>query len=306
MTYLVNSIGYISFNVRDMAATVADATDVLGLHVTEKTSNVTMLSSNGRRAEMVLHASAENSCRCVGLEAVSRDAVREVARRAMEAGCQILAEEAALPFVEAGVTFVTADGHIIEVHTPIPTPLYGRRHPTKGVGPNRIDHVNISTDDPVRLQKQLSHVLGVKLSERIGEDDVSFMRGANRQHHMFSIVRGTPSLHHYAWELLEFGDYLRLGDILDLHRRNFVWGPGRHRAGDNVYAYYIDAMGAMIECSHDMAYIADDAMFSPLNLDPGPPPGNPMVLNCWGTRPPTEWLEQRHPFARVDGLGGAR
>jgi catechol 2,3-dioxygenase len=302
MTYLVNSIGYISFNVRNLAAMVADSTDILGLHVTETSSSSTMLSSNGRRAEMVLHPSQENSCRCVGLEAVTREAVREVAKRAKEAGCRIVRQKPALPFVEDGVAFATDDGHILEVHTPIPTPLYGRRHLTKGVGPNRIDHVNISTEDPVRLQKLLTHVLGVKLSERIGEDDVSFMRGANRQHHMFSIVRGSSSLHHYAWEFREFGDYLRLGDNLDLHQRNFVWGPGRHRAGDNVYAYYIDAMGAMVECSHDMAYIADDAVFSPPTLDPGPPPGDPIVLNCWGTRPPTEWLEQRHPFTKVEAL----
>jgi hypothetical protein len=36
---------------------------------------------------------------------------------------------------------------------------------------------------------------------------------------------------------------------------------GARRPGDNTYAYYLDATGAMIECSGAMALIVDDADF---------------------------------------------
>jgi catechol 2,3-dioxygenase len=299
MSYLVESIGYVAFNVRDMDAAIADSTGILGLHVTERATGVAMLSSNGRRAELVYHAADENAVGCVGLEAVGKDAVHEAGRRAREAGCRIIAEAAALPFVEAGVTIVTPEGHILEIHTPIPDGIYARRRSDTGVGPNRIDHVNIATHEPLEFHRLLAHVFGLRLSERTIDNSISFMRGANRQHHIFSIMHGAPRLHHYAWELARFSDYMRLGDLLDRHGRNFIWGPGRHRRGDNCYAYYLDAIGAMVEGTYDMARIADDSVFEPLVSDPGPPPGDPRVANCWGPAQPPEFLVQGCPFAKA-------
>ena len=81
MAFLINAIGYVRLNVRDLKAAKSDATDVLGLHETGDAAGMVMMSSNGRRAELILQQSSENSCRCIGLEAVSADAVGEIAAR---------------------------------------------------------------------------------------------------------------------------------------------------------------------------------------------------------------------------------
>src|ERR1700733_4795839 len=145
MSFLINGIGYVRLAVRDLEAAKRDATDVLGLHVTEVAGGVAMLSSNGRRAELILEHSSENGCRCIGMEAVSADAVVEIARRIENHGGRIVSKTASLPFIQAGVTFTTPQGHTLEAHTPIPDEIYKRRWAVVGVGPTRIDHINLST-----------------------------------------------------------------------------------------------------------------------------------------------------------------
>src|SRR4051794_21176286 len=138
MSYLVNSVGHVQLDVSDMPAAVRDATDILGLHVTRAEARQTWLSSNGRKAELVLHSADANVVRCVAFEAVSPEAVQEVSRRVPQEGCRLLSRKATLDCCAAGVVFATPHGHTFEVHTPIPDQIYGRRHFASGVGPSRL------------------------------------------------------------------------------------------------------------------------------------------------------------------------
>jgi catechol 2,3-dioxygenase len=299
MPYLVNSVGHVQLNVTDMPAAVRDATEILGLHVTRADARETWLSSNGRTAELVLHAADANAVRCVAFEAVSATAVGEVARRAEHAGCRLVSQAASLACCVAGVVFATPQGHLLEVHTPVPDQIYGRRHVAPGVGASRIDHVNITSPDPAETQRQLEAILGLRLSEKMVDDGLIWMRGANRQHHILGIVRGKTGLHHYSFELHSFSDYERLGDLLDRAGRELVWGPGRHRPGDNIYAYYVDACGAMVECSNGMALVADDDAYEPNVITALKRPENVRVMNVWGTPAPQPWLQHHFPYAPV-------
>ena len=300
MTHIVHAVGHMKVNVADPSAVIGDATEILGLHVTHQDAGQTWLSSNGRAAELVLIHARENSAHTIGLEALTPDLIEEAASRVEGAGCRILSREPSLACIAAGVTFATPQGLRFEIHTPILNKTYGRRYPTKGVGPNRIDHINLITPDPAATRAQLDAIGGMKLSERMVNDALSWMYGGNRQHHVLGLVKGTAAgLHHVSFEFLEFNQYLRLGDTLDRFGRELMWGPGRHRPGDNTYAYYTDASGMMIECSGVMAHIADDADFTPniiTNLDR---PGNVRDMNVWGTPAPLEWREYFHPFAQI-------
>ncbi|QKV20160.1 VOC family protein [Oricola thermophila] len=298
MSYLVNTIGHVQLNVTVREALVEEATNVLGLHVTRNDDTATWLSSNGREAELVLHDFEENSVRSVGFEAVSEAAVEEAARRIPAVGCRIVSERPSLDCCAAGVVFVTPQGHTFEIHTPVKDDITRRRHYGAGVGPLRLDHVNITSPEPAETRAQLQEIMGLKLSERMVDDGLSWMRGGNRLHHILGIVRGDTGLHHYSFELAEFSDYCRLGDRLDQIDKEFIWGPGRHRPGDNTYAYYVDACGAMVECSGGMAAIADDEAFEPNVITALKRPENVRVMNVWGTPAPAVWLEHKFPFAR--------
>jgi catechol 2,3-dioxygenase-like lactoylglutathione lyase family enzyme len=162
-----------------------------------------------------------------------------------------------------------------------------------------MDHMNLITPDPTATRAQLEAIGGMRLSERMVDDSLSWMYGGNRQHHILGLVKGKAGLHHYSFEVHEFSTYLRLGDTLDRFGKQILWGPGRHRPGDNTYAYYTDASGAMIECSGGMSLIADDETFTPNVITTLERPGNVRVMNVWGTPAPLEWRTFHFPFAAI-------
>ncbi|MFZ6763210.1 VOC family protein [Pseudoroseomonas sp. WGS1072] len=299
MPHLVHAIGHLKVNVSDPDAVVRDATEILGLHVTRRDAGQTWLSSNGREAELVLLHAEENATHTIGLEALTVEAVREAEKRVEATGCRVLSDAPSLDCMAAGITFATPEGLRFEIHTPIRDTIYGRRHVTTGVGANRMDHINLITPDPAATRSQLEEIGGLRLAERLVDDSLSWMYGGNRQHHILGLVKGKVGLHHYSFEFLEFNQYLRLGDTLDRFGKEMLWGPGRHRPGDNTYAYYTDASGAMIECASAMALVADDANFTPNVITNLQRPGNVREMNVWGTPAPLEWRTHHFPFAAV-------
>ena len=299
MSYLVNALGHVQLNVVDVDAMVRESIAILGLHVTREDAGSVWMSSNGRQAELVLHAASENSVRSVGFDAVSEAAVAEAASRVAAAGCRLVATDPSLDCCVKGMSFVTPQGHLFEVHSPIADDTYGRRHASVGVGPLRLDHVNLTSPEPAATRAQLETIMGLRLSERMVDDGLSWMRGANRLHHILGIVRGDTGMHHYSWEIAEFSDYCRLGDLLDTHDKMLVWGPGRHRPGDNTYAYYVDACGAMVECAGGMAFIHDDDRYEPNIITALKRPENVRVMNVWGEPAPAPWLAHRFPWGAV-------
>ena len=297
--HLVHAIGHIRINVTDPSAVIRDATEILGLRVTHTAPDQTWLSSNGRKAELVLNHAKENSAHTIGLEALTAEAVEEARKRVEGAGCRVLSNDPSLACMAAGVTFATPEGLRFEIHTPIHGHIYDRRHPTVGVGVNRLDHLNLITPDPPATCRQLAEIGGLRISERMVNDSLTWMYGGNRQHHILGIVKGRVGLHHYSFEFLEFSQYQRLGDTLDRFDKQLMWGPGRHRPGDNTFAYYLDASGAMVECSGSMALVPDDAEYTPKIITNLERPGNVREMNVWGAPAPPEWREYHFPFAAV-------
>ena len=298
MSYLVNAIGHVQLNVVDLDALVRESIDVLGLHVTRDAGDTVWLSCNGRQAELVLHRSDENAVRSIGFDAMSEAAVAEAASRVEAAGCRLVSEAPSLDCCVTGMTFATPQGHLIEVHSPIADDTYGRRHTSGGLNLLRLDHVNLTSPEPAATRSQFERIMGLRLSERMVDDGLSWMRGGNRLHHICGIVRGETGLHHYSWEIAEFSEYCRLGDILDKKDKQIVWGPGRHRPGDNTYAYYVDACGAMVECAGGMAFIHDDDRYEPNVITALKRPENVRVMNVWGEPAPRPWLDHRFPWSK--------
>lgn len=299
MAHLVFGIGHIKLNVRDVAALERDSTEILGLRVTREDKDQTWLSSNGRKAELVLLQADEDSCHTIGLEALTVADVEEAASRVEGAGCRILSREPSLDCCDAGVTFATPEGLRFEVHAPARDDMYNPRYPTNGIKPRRLDHINVISPDPEATRRQLTAICGMRLSERMVNEALSWMYGGNRQHHILGIVKGPVGLHHYSFEFNHFSDYCRLGDILDGFDRQILWGPGRHRPGDNTYAYYIDSSGAMVECSGAMHTVADEAHFEANVITNLERPGNVRQMNVWGSPAPLEWREHRSPFSKI-------
>ena len=297
METLVQRLGYVSLDVVELETAVRDAEIISGARVVDRSPHRVLMSSNRRRAELVLYAAAQSGVRCIGLEALSADAVDNVKARAQRAGLVVIAEKPSLEFVDRAVTFLTSEGHAIEVHTPLPKDQ-AIRYAGAGIHPLCIDHVNLNSADPKKLSDELQSVLGLRLSERTTNHELVWLRAGDGRHHTVGIV-GAPAagLHHFSWELRDFNDFKRLGDVLDTEDRLLVWGPGRHGAGDNLFAYYFDRSGFLVECTAEMEVI-QDLNHQPPVFDVASLAVNPKAGNRWGQLPPPTWVTHSNSFVQ--------
>ncbi len=286
---LVFRLGYVALNVTDPERAAEDTANIVGARVSVRESDVIMLTSNQRHAEMILYRAGENSLRRVGLEAVDADAVDKVRERAEAAGLRIISTTPSFPFIRKAVTFLTSEGHAIEVHTPMPLDQPLRYH-GPGAHPRFLDHINFAAVNPRQFAEEMHAATGLLLTERTTGYEIMWMRAADGRHHAVAAVKGNTGVHHISWEFESIRGLQTIADGLTVEERGLVWGPGRHGAGDNLFQYYVDSAGFLIECIAEMEIIQDLDM-PPRVSDPGENLSNWRVVNKWGALPPIEWIE---------------
>lgn len=297
MRPLVQRMGHVTLGVTDLQQAAEDAQNILGARVVDLNDTQILLSSNQRHAELIYRQADENAVQICGLEAVSANAVDAVRANCVDNGLRIVTEEPSLSCMEQAVTFATSEGHIFEVHTPMPEDR-SIRYRGAGVHPKSLDHINFTAVDPQRFTEEMHASCGLLLSQRTSGFEISWMRAANFRHHTVAAVKSSATgVHHISWEVPAFQDFKTAADSLIIEKRKLLWGPGRHGPGDNLFIYYRDASGFMIECIAEMELILDDDQ-PPNILDPGEKLSNPMILNQWGDLPPQTWVEHFTPFAK--------
>lgn len=291
-TPLVFRLGYVALNVTDADRCAEDACNIVGARISGRDDRAVMLTSNQRRAELILFRSDENTLRRVGLEAVDPAAVDEVRARAEKAGLRILSTRPSLDCIDKGVTFLTSEGHAIEVHTPMPLDQPIRYH-GPGVHPGFLDHINFACVDPQAFADEMHAATGLLLTERTTGYEIMWMRAADGRHHTVAAVKGRSGVHHISWEFNGIDGLKKVADGLTVEQRRLVWGPGRHGAGDNLFLYYVDPAGFLIECIAEMEVIQDRNM--PVRVaDPGENLSNWRVVNQWGALPPLDWVQHHN------------
>src|SRR6267378_3948470 len=115
---------------------------------------------------------------------------------------------------------------------------------------------------PRETQQFIEQMLGFRLSDDVGDGTLLFLR-CNADHHGIGITKGGEGLHHYAWELENIGQLGLLGDVLEKNGGRFLWGPGRHGAGGNLFTYHLDPAGCVVEYYADLIKIYDEANYRP-------------------------------------------
>ncbi len=294
MRPLVNRLGYVSVQTPDPRRLAADTAAIVGARVVGEEGGAILMSSNRRHAEFVVHRGPDSAVRVVGLEARDAAAVAEVRRRAQAAGLRILDDRPSLACIAASVTFATSEGHVFEVHTAMPEDRAPRFH-GPGAHPKCLDHLNFAAVDPARFADEMAAACGFILSERTSGHEITWLRAADGRHHTIAAVKGHSGVHHISWEFNAFQDFKALADNLAVEERPIIWGPGRHGAGDNLFLYYRDSAGFLIECIAEMEVILDETR-APRIADPGENLSNWRVVNQWGALPPREWIDHFNPI----------
>lgn len=155
--------------------------------------------------------------------------------------------------------------------------------------PRRLGHVNLKTPDPGAAAAFYRSVLGLRVSEQIG-DGLYFLRIAT-EHHNIGLRGGERGdLHHLGLEVEGWNVYQPILDRLAELGVAVEYGPGRHRPGNNLFVYLREpSSGLRLELFADMAQIPDESAHEPRRWEASD--RLTKTINRWGPGPPPSFLE---------------
>lgn len=155
--------------------------------------------------------------------------------------------------------------------------------------PRRLGHVNLKAPDPGAAAAFYRDVLGLRLSEQIGEG-LYFLRIATEHHNLGLRGGDEGDLHHLGFEVEGWSVYQPILDRLAEQGIAIEYGPGRHRPGNNLFVYVCDpSSGLRLELFADMAHIPDQTAHSPRRWEAADRLSK--TINRWGPGPPASFLE---------------
>lgn len=146
--------------------------------------------------------------------------------------------------------------------------------------PSRLAHVNINSRDVDALATFYQDALGFRLTDR--SKLMAFVR-TNSDHHVVVLAEApVEGLNHVAFLMPDLESVMRgSGRVVD-HGVPIGWGVGRHGPGDNVFAYFVDPAGIVVEYTAEVLQVDESYRVR------GPsewtwPPGR---TDHWGIAPP--------------------
>lgn len=294
MAYLIRQMGHVIISSPDPIGAAQDLAEIVGLRIAEEEKGEVYLTSNDRHHE-VTYVKGDGKAVALGLEAVSAEAIDEVYQRARSDGLTILDDRPAGKCYDRAVRILAPGGAIFEIHTPIHRNQPRQYNYGSAVRPRRIEHVNVFAQDTQALGEFCEKTLGMKLSDKTADEGLRWYRAQDGFHHTIAMGPGASGLHHYAFDLHALEDLAGIADNLARKDRALVWGPGRHGAGGNIFTYYADPHGCLVENSIELDRIDNDATYEPRTWDISEGLAG-RWLNLWGTPPTESFLRPGIPF----------
>lgn len=290
MSRFVKRMSHVALRVPDLDASVAWATAIMGLREVQRTDGASYLTHGDNHHSLQLFAGDAAALDHLSMEARGPDALDALGDRLREAGVPILSDTPQEDGIDRAIRFASPDGHTIEVFWGMREA--GPRHTGRGVQPRKFGHPTITAQNPAGVRRLFEEVLEFRLSDELGDGVLTFLR-CNVDHHGIGIQLGPPGLNHYAWEVENLATLGQLGDVLARNGGRFIWGPGRHGAGQNLFTYHFDPAGCIVEYYADMYQVWDESTYVPGKWSLEDHRG----ANLWGPGVPQEMLAAATPIA---------
>jgi len=245
----------VALYVPDLAKAEAFYTQTWHLEVAHRGDDALYLRGSGSDHHLLaLHQGGEaTQIRQVTLRARSREALDAVRANVLKAGGRVLAEAHELtrnPAGGIGLKFQDPHGRTFQVvHGDARRP---EEAPVKDK-PVRLTHVVLNSHAVDETQKFLQDALGFRLADRTGI--MAFMN-CDRDHHTIAIgISDNDALNHIAFLMPDFESVMRGGGRMRDAGFPIQWGPGRHGPGNNLFNYFVDPFGVVIEYTAEVEQI---------------------------------------------------
>jgi catechol-2,3-dioxygenase len=144
-------------------------------------------------------------------------------------------------------------------------------------------------------ERFLTGGLGFRFSDRLGK--AASWWHCDADHHGMAIVRAPRAeLSHYAWALPDLNALGRIADRLRARGQRAIWGPSRHGPGNNLFLYFHDSDGAMIECCAELESMPPEGNYQAREWT-----GGLKAINQWGSPPPPKFILTGFPINHRTG-----
>jgi catechol-2,3-dioxygenase len=255
-------VAHVAVEVSDLSHMQEFYGDLWGLGLTEEDKGSAFFRAQAPDHHVVgLYEGTPGRLHHVAFEAASRDELHRAAEAVTSVGGTLLygpGPSSDEPGVGDIVRLADPDGNVIELAVELETvnDPYGDRF----VKPQDLNHVVINVSDMERAQKFYTEILGFRVSDWI-RDFMTFLR-CNPNHHSLALKIGEPGLDHAAFTTKGWDELARGVYYLGEHGVARVWGPGRHGPGNNLFSYFRDPEGNIVEYTAEVIQV-DDASWQP-------------------------------------------
>lgn len=289
---MVTRLGHVKLRVPDVDASVEFLGATLGLREVERAGGCAYLTCNERHHELILAPGSKAGYEHIGLEVPDAAALEETLAGAEKAGGRRLGPVEGEPGIAGAALVEAPGGHRFKLFHGMATDQDPAPPPgASGVRAERCEHVSLDVRRLAPMAAFLREGLGFEFSDQIGNNGMWFR--CEEIHHGVAMVR-TPKvgLAHYAFALSSFEDFKRIGDFIKQRGETFQYGPGRHGPGNNLFIYFFDPAGVMVECCSEMARVGNGHAYEPRRWKL-----RPTNVSLWGGLPTLRFLGANTPVA---------
>jgi catechol-2,3-dioxygenase len=247
------AIRSVAFGVPDLVRAEAFYTQTWGLSVCARHGDAVYLRATGNDHHVLaLHPRPEARILSVSFRVHSEEALIRIADEVTLAGGEVIAPIAPNPEPDGGVvlTIATPEGFVLRLHVGDAVHQNGTEQESM---PLRLSHINLNCSDIESTSLFFQNVLGFALTDR--SKAMSFLR-CNSDHHAVVLADSeVDGLNHVAFMMPEWESVMRgSGRMIDAGFP-IGWGVGRHGPGNNVFAYFVDPFGFVIEYTAEVLQV---------------------------------------------------
>jgi catechol 2,3-dioxygenase len=282
-------MGHVALRVTDAERAADQLSTGLGLRRTVSLPGEIALSCNEKHHEVQLLPAARAGLDHIGLEVEDERDLDHLRDALIASGAEILSESPEEDGLGKAIRALGPMDVVFELYTSMEREPLSVEHYMPPLA-RRFGHVTFATNQRAEMERFLIEVLGFRITDVLG-DRVSWLR-CDTDHHGIALVDSTAnSLHHYAFELENWGAVQRYCDHLAFLGRELVWGPGRHGPGRNLYTYTPDPDNTIVEAYADLLVVPDESNYRPIDWSVR----GERALNLWGPPPPSSWRDYGVP-----------